>query len=111
LDADRTGGSDLVAWLPASLAGVLNNLDPSSQSLCLITLHIRWNVLPRLLGVPLLGHRWLIDAVFRDPHFYFGSHISRKMTPNKPDAMNPAMALPFAIEDHWRRVTDLERSA
>jgi hypothetical protein len=31
--------------------------------------------------------------------------------PNKPDAVNPAMALRFAIEDLWRRVTDLERSA
>jgi hypothetical protein len=31
--------------------------------------------------------------------------------PNKPDAVNPAMALRFAIEDQWRRVTDLERSA
>jgi hypothetical protein len=30
--------------------------------------------------------------------------------PNKPDAVNPAMALWFAIEDLWRRVTDLERS-
>jgi hypothetical protein len=30
---------------------------------------------------------------------------------NKPDAENPAMALRFAIEDQWRRVSDLERSA
>jgi hypothetical protein len=29
--------------------------------------------------------------------------------PNKPDAVNPAMALRFAVEDQWRRVTDLER--
>ena len=29
--------------------------------------------------------------------------------PNKPDAVNPAMALRFAIEAQWRRVTDLER--
>ena len=29
--------------------------------------------------------------------------------PNKPDAVNPAMALRFAVEDHWRRVSDLER--
>jgi hypothetical protein len=28
---------------------------------------------------------------------------------NKPDAVNAAMALRFAIEDQWRRVTDLER--
>jgi hypothetical protein len=28
---------------------------------------------------------------------------------NKPDAVNPAMALWFAVEDHCRRVTDLER--
>jgi hypothetical protein len=28
----------------------------------------------------------------------------------KPDAVNPAMALRFAIEGQWRRVTDLERS-
>ena len=27
----------------------------------------------------------------------------------KPDAVNPAMALGFAIEAQWRRVTDLER--
>ncbi len=31
------------------------------------------------------------------------------MPPNKPDAVNPAMALRFAIEDQWRLVTDLER--
>jgi hypothetical protein len=30
---------------------------------------------------------------------------------NKPDAVNPAMALWFAVEDQWRRVTDLERWA
>jgi len=34
-----------------------------------------------------------------------------KEPPNKPDAVNPAMALRFAVEDQWRRVTDLERSA
>jgi len=28
---------------------------------------------------------------------------------NKPDAVNPAMALRFAIEDQCGRVTDLER--
>jgi hypothetical protein len=28
---------------------------------------------------------------------------------NKSDAVNPAMALWFAIGCHWRRVTDLER--
>jgi len=33
------------------------------------------------------------------------------MNSNKPDAVNPAMALCFALEDQWRRVTDLERSA
>lgn len=31
--------------------------------------------------------------------------------PNKPDAVNPAMAVWFAIEDQLRRVTDLERWA
>jgi len=31
-----------------------------------------------------------------------------KGSPNKPDAVNPAMALGFAIDDHCRRVTDLE---
>jgi len=31
------------------------------------------------------------------------------MKPNKPDAVNPAMALWLTIEDLWRRVTDLER--
>ncbi len=31
--------------------------------------------------------------------------------PNKPDAENPAMALRFPVEDQWRRVTDLQRSA
>lgn len=30
--------------------------------------------------------------------------------PNKPDVVNPAMALQFAIESHWRRVTILGRS-
>src|SRR5258708_2792590 len=41
---------------------------------------------------------------------WFG--ISRRfedIMPNKPDAVNPAMALRFAIEDQRRRVTDLER--
>ena len=33
------------------------------------------------------------------------------MTPNKPDAVNPAMALRLAIEDLLRRVTDPERWA
>jgi hypothetical protein len=28
-------------------------------------------------------------------------------SPNKPDAVNPAMALWFAVEDQWRRVTEL----
>jgi len=28
---------------------------------------------------------------------------------NKTDAVNPAMALWLAIEDQWRRVTDLGR--
>jgi hypothetical protein len=28
---------------------------------------------------------------------------------NKPDAVNPAMALRFAIVHQWRRVSDLER--
>lgn len=31
------------------------------------------------------------------------------MTPNKPDAVNPAMALRFAIVNQRRRVTDLDR--
>jgi hypothetical protein len=30
---------------------------------------------------------------------------------NKPDAANPAMALLLTVEDQWRRVADLERSA
>jgi hypothetical protein len=30
-------------------------------------------------------------------------------TPNKPDAVNPAMALGFAVVAQWRRVTDQER--
>jgi hypothetical protein len=29
--------------------------------------------------------------------------------PNKPDAVNPAMALWLTIQDQWGRVTDLER--
>jgi hypothetical protein len=33
------------------------------------------------------------------------------MLPNKPDAVNPAMTLWLKIEDQWRRVADLERSA
>jgi hypothetical protein len=32
-----------------------------------------------------------------------------KKRSNKPDAVNPAVALWFAVESHWRRVTDLER--
>ena len=31
--------------------------------------------------------------------------------PNKPDTANPAMTLWLTIEDQWRRVADLERSA
>jgi hypothetical protein len=31
--------------------------------------------------------------------------------PNKSDAANPAMALWLTIEDRWRRVADLARSA
>ena len=30
---------------------------------------------------------------------------------NKPDAVNPAMALWFAVEGLWRRVTDLGLNA
>jgi hypothetical protein len=33
------------------------------------------------------------------------------ITANKPDAVNPAVALWLEIEDQWRRVTDLDRSA
>lgn len=29
---------------------------------------------------------------------------------NKADAVTPAIAIRFAIEDEWRQVTDLERS-
>jgi hypothetical protein len=32
-------------------------------------------------------------------------------SPNKPDAVNPAMTLLLTFEDQWRRVTDLDRSA
>ena len=35
----------------------------------------------------------------------------QKKRSNKPDAVNPAMALRLTIEDQWRRVTDLGRSA
>jgi hypothetical protein len=35
--------------------------------------------------------------------------LRTKNTPNQPDAVNPAVAHRFAIEDQWRRVTDLER--
>jgi len=40
------------------------------------------------------------------------AHTKQKsnMTPNQPDAVNPAMALWLTIEDQWRRVTDLGRS-
>jgi hypothetical protein len=31
--------------------------------------------------------------------------------PNEPDAANPAMALWLTIDDQWRRVADLGRSA
>jgi hypothetical protein len=31
--------------------------------------------------------------------------------PNKPDAANQAMTLPFQVSSQWRRVADLERSA
>jgi hypothetical protein len=33
-----------------------------------------------------------------------------KTKANKPDAVNPAMALWFSIKGQWRRVTDLDRS-
>jgi hypothetical protein len=47
---------------------------------------------------------------------FFGFQIitmtrGRKRPDNKPDAVNPAMALWLTIEDQLRRVTDLERSA
>jgi hypothetical protein len=32
------------------------------------------------------------------------------LTPNKPDAPNPAIALPFHFDHHWRRVGDPEHS-
>jgi hypothetical protein len=35
----------------------------------------------------------------------------RKTPANKPDSANPAMAFWLAVEDQWRRVADLERSA
>ena len=50
----------------------------------------------------------------RSPAFVlppFRACACMKHKSNKPDAVNPAMALWFAIEDQWRRVTDLERSA
>jgi hypothetical protein len=31
------------------------------------------------------------------------------VVPNKPDPANPAMTLWLTIDDHWRRVADLER--
>jgi hypothetical protein len=31
------------------------------------------------------------------------------LSPNNPAAVNPAMAIGFAIEAQWRRVTDPER--
>jgi len=31
------------------------------------------------------------------------------LPPNKPDAVNPAMTLRFAIDGQWRRVSDLRR--
>jgi hypothetical protein len=33
----------------------------------------------------------------------------QNITPNKPDAPNPAMTVWLTIEDQWRRVADLER--
>jgi len=33
----------------------------------------------------------------------------RTQMANKPDAVNPAMALWFAIKDQWRRVAELGR--
>ena len=59
---------------------------------------------------------WTVQSAFNDRN----SHITSKGSPspcreaaqsNKPDAVNPAMALWLTIEDHWRRVTDLERWA
>ena len=35
----------------------------------------------------------------------------QRIQANKPDAVNPAMTLQFALGDQWRRVTDLGRSA
>jgi hypothetical protein len=39
------------------------------------------------------------------------SATTTKSVLNKPDAVNPAMTLQHAIDDHWRRVTDLGRWA
>jgi hypothetical protein len=49
-------------------------------------------------------------AVF--PHRGLAPHQFTPMSgAHKPDAANPAMALWLTIEDQWRRVADLERSA
>jgi len=37
--------------------------------------------------------------------------VQSEMRPNKPDAVNPAIARWLTIEDQLRRVTDLKRSA
>lgn len=35
--------------------------------------------------------------------------VTNQRSPNKPDAVNPAIALRLTIEDQWRRGTDPER--
>ena len=39
----------------------------------------------------------------------WGLYLNFPQVTNKPDAVNLAVALRFAIEDQWRRATDLER--
>jgi hypothetical protein len=47
------------------------------------------------------GRRHLLDC----------PRITGMKSPNKPDAVNPAIASQFAVVHHWRGVTDPERSA
>ncbi len=55
------------------------------------------------------GRQYFEQALIDDEVFVF-SHRRNMKRHNKPDAVNPAMALRLAIEDQRRRVTDPERS-
>ena len=54
---------------------------------------------------------WPAWFICRHRSFSSLPEVMKGLLPNKPDAVNPAMALRLTIDDRWCRVTDLGRSA